>query len=164
LIQSLLNISTAGRLKEKLEDLGIENLIHPHVVFIFEDKKFNPVRYERNKRIDISDEIKKHPETKWLLPYIKVNKTLGELIYNHQSYYGGTFDKIIRYDPATQNTYGQNFIEDFLESNNLSSESIQKFYRQDTQNIMTEFVSTNQLVEKIVLMGMTLSNVFGDGI
>jgi hypothetical protein len=161
-IQSLLNTFTRGELQKKLESMNITNLVHPHVVFIYKNSNMPNIRYERNKRIDMDNQIKKHPETKWLLPYINVNETLGNLIRTHQNYYGGSFDKIIRYDPRNQNS--QNFIEDFLKANNLNTKTINDFYRQDTNEIMKNFDSTNELVKKIVLFGLTISNIMGDGI
>ena len=158
-IQSLLNITSAGGLRKRLKDLSISTLLHPFIVLILEDGSRG--RLERNVQISIRSDKTHDSGDRWLTPYSKVNKTVGELFENHVRYIGGTYDSLIEYNPAGQNS--QTFILGFLRANDLLTEKIRGFFDQDTVEIMKAFPGTNELVKKIVLLGLSLSVMAGSG-
>lgn len=161
-IEFLLNLSTKGEMEDVMKKLNIEGLIHPFIVFKFHNKDIGLLRYERIQRINLHTNINKHEQTRYFLPYIKVNKSLGELLKNHIKYIGGSYDNIIEYKPTTQNS--QVFVQDFLISNGINNDKLEKFYTQPTSNIMGEFQLTNELVKRITLLGVAIDNVIGNGL
>ena len=160
-IQFLLNIFTAGKLEKKLDRIGIEDLIHPYIVFILKDGGL--LRFERIKRIEMTDYIKKLKDERYFTPYIEGRgMTLGHMIKNHIISLGGSYDRIIEYDPRKQNS--QVFVKTFLDANNMNSIELEKFYKQPTDRIMANFHNTNDLVKKLTLLGISLDVIVGHGI
>ena len=161
IVQFLLNMFTLGKLDKKLNRIGVDDLIHPFIIFILKNGVL--LRFERVKRIELSDRIRKSKNEKFFTPYLDGRgQTLGMLIKNHVSSLGGSYDRIIEYDPRKQNS--QYFVKTFLDSNHLNNDSLETFYKQPTDRIMSGFTNTNELVKKLTLLGISLDVIMGHGI
>ena len=156
----LLNITTRGELEKRLQKLGIDELLHPFVIFRFMNPNIPLFIYERTKRIKFEQLTNLNDETKIFEPYISVNIPLRVLIQNHITVLG-VYDSIIKYDPRNQNS--QIFVKGFLDANGLNNQQLEAFYRQPTEKIMAGFDSTNNLVNKVTTLGLAFSVVMGDG-
>ena len=159
--QTLLNVATKGEMKKRLEQMGISDLIHPFVIFKFENTQLPLYVYERVDRINFEQLGTLEEDTKVFQPPTAVGKRLGVLIQNHINYLGGTYDSIIKYDPQNQNS--QIFVKGFLDSNNLNDKKLQEFYKQPTEKIMKGFTKTNELVNKITMLGLAVDILMGNG-
>jgi len=156
----LLNITTKGELQKRLERLGIDELVHPYVIFKFRNPNISLYSYERVKRIKFEELNSLDKDAKAFQPSISVNLPLRVLIQNHINVLGG-YDSIIKYIPTTQNS--QIFVKGFLNANGINSPQLEAFYRQPTEKIMANFDSTNSLVNKLTTLGLAFSVVMGDG-
>lgn len=156
----LLNITTKGELEKRLESMGIDELVHPYVLFKFRNPNIPLYSYERVKRVRFEELTTLDKDAKAFQPSIEVNLPLRVLIQNHINVLGG-YDSIIKYDPRNQNS--QIFVKGFLDANGLNSPQLQAFYKQNTEKIMSGFDSTNNLVNKVTTLGLAFSVVMGDG-
>lgn len=162
IIQRLINVISGNELKKRLKQMGIDQLLHASILFgVATPQGPMTILFERNAQLEMREQrVALTPNVKHY-GFIPVNKPLKELINNFLNYIR-QFDMRQRYDARDSNC--QTMVRDFLIANQLMTPEINAFTNQPTEELMRGLPLTNQLITKIVSLGMTIDTLRGNGI
>ena len=158
-IKKTMNAISLGKFNKNLKKLNYDDIFHLFMVLTFKDG--TTMGMERNARLSLRKDVKPKANTQCLAD-IKTNIKLGTLFENYKRSLGGDFDKIIFYDPGTNNC--QDFILGILGASTLLSPTDKNFIKQDTAEAMKKTPVLNSIIKNVVDLGVAWESVFGGNV
>lgn len=152
-ISSAMNAVSLGGFDKVFKSLPYDKLFHLFIIITTDKGKF---LLEKNERINVSKSIPSN-DLEIRNVVIPNNLSVNTLIDNTQKYMGGNF---LPYDPATQNC--QDFILSLLKANNILTEELNSFVKQNTSEIFKQNPNLAKISRKLTDVGAAI-NVIQQG-
>ena len=142
-IQGILNTFSGGELKSKLEKSNYDNLYHLSMYLILENG--TKIKLEKNERIHTQLNPPDEKEDCDIVSQV-VNIPFNQFIANTIKRMG--MNSFVRYDPRTNNC--QDFILNLLRANKISNSTLEKFIKQDADDILFDANPNLYKVSKVI--------------
>ena len=152
-ISKAMNAVSLGGFDKVFKSLPYDKLFHLFIIITTDKGKF---LLEKNERINVSKTIPSN-DLEIRNVVIPNNLSVNTLIDSTQKYMGGNF---LPYDPATQNC--QDFILSLLKANNILTEELNSFVKQNTSEIFKQNPNLAKISRKLTDVGAAI-NVIQQG-
>ena len=149
-ISTAMNTVSLGGFDKVFKTLPFDKLFHLFLIITTDKGKF---LLEKNERINVSKSIPSNDlEIRDVV--IPNNLSVNTLIDDTQKYMGGNF---LPYDPATQNC--QDFVLSLLKANNILTDELNRFVKQDTSEIFKQNPNLAKISRKLTDIGAAINVV-----
>lgn len=141
----LMNILSKGSFEENRKQYFYDNYFHLQIVCYLQTGEQIVMEKNQNINIDVYKGDAKNTETMPVSNYSSNNLTMNDLMNN--AVQKVSYDRLYRYNPYTANC--QMWVGDILQSSNLDTPELRKWYLQNIATLVQKMPSTSKFISEL---------------